>query len=79
MIIMGCNADNEIIVSNFENFLKTSLVARGELQDIVLRPGNCIGMSVMNRRLGVLNDESEMNLLTKRRNHWIRAVAENNK
>lgn len=79
MIIIGFNADNEIIISKFENFFKTSLVARGGLQDIVVRPGNCVGMNVINRRIGFLNDESEMKLLTKRGNHWISAVAENNK
>lgn len=76
MIIIDFNAGNEIIISKFENFLKTSLVARGGLQDVALRPGECIGMSVMNRRIGFLNDESKMKLLTKRRNHWISAVAE---
>lgn len=54
MIIIDFNAGNEIIISKFENFFKTSLVARGGLQDVALRPGECIGMSVMNRRIGSL-------------------------
>ncbi|KAM6355884.1 LOW QUALITY PROTEIN: dynein axonemal heavy chain 8 [Podargus strigoides] len=63
----GFNADNVIIISNF---LKNSLRARVGLQDTVLRLENCIGMSVVNRRRGFLNDESEVKLLIKQENHW---------